>query len=62
MAEKLCEMRLIPWARLRLVEEEIIMTKSVVDRRFLLAALAIGALGSMQACVAVAGAMTESGV
>jgi hypothetical protein len=56
MAEKLCEIRMVPWARLRLVEEEITMTKSVFDRSFLLAALAIGALGSMQACVAVADA------
>ncbi|MEH6410839.1 MAG: hypothetical protein V7741_09950 [Hyphomonas sp.] len=54
MAETPCELRCIRWAHSWLAQEDIIMPKSVFDRRFLLAALTLGALGSMPACMAVA--------
>jgi len=58
LAETPRELRWISWARSRLVEEDIIMTRSVFDRRFLLTALAIGAVSSMPACIAGADAPT----
>lgn len=56
MAETPRELRCIRWAHSWLSQEDTIMPKSVFDSRFLLAALTLGALGSIPACMAVADA------
>jgi len=56
LAETAQELRCIPRAHSRLAQEDIIMPKTVFDCRFLLAALTLGALGSIPAGMAVADA------